>query len=152
MARRALSTLQELVRLEHPSQVERDAAIQRFEYTCEAVWKAAQRYLLEVEGISAGSPKASIRACREVGLLSDDQAAIGLEMIDDRNLTVHTYNEAGLRTSTATSPSMLTCWPCGLRQWRNESNRSGVMCYTDYSSSRAARISLAVVSRRVMTT
>ena len=94
MARRALSTLQELVRLEHPSRVERDAAIQRFEYTCEAVWKAAQRYLLEVEGISAGSPKASIRACREVGFLSDDQAAIGLEMIDDRNLTVHTYNEA----------------------------------------------------------
>ena len=94
IARRALSTLQELVRLEHPSPVERDAAIQRFEYTCEAVWKAAQRYLLEVEGISAGSPKASIRACREVGLLSDDQAAIGLEMIDDRNLTVHTYNEA----------------------------------------------------------
>ncbi len=94
IARRALSTLQELVRLEHPSPVERDAAIQRFEYTCEAVWKAAQRYLLEVEGISAGSPKGSIRACRDVGLLSDDQATIGLEMIDDRNLTVHTYNEA----------------------------------------------------------
>ena len=37
LARRALSTLQELVRLEQPSQVERDAAIQRFEYTCEAV-------------------------------------------------------------------------------------------------------------------
>jgi len=55
IARRALSTLQELVRLEHPSPVERDAAIQRFEYTCEAVWKAAQRYLLEVEGISAGN-------------------------------------------------------------------------------------------------
>ena len=94
IARRALSTLQELVRLEHPSPVERDAAIQRFEYTCEAIWKAAQRYLLEEEGISAGSPKGSIRACRDVGLLSDDQAAIGLEMIDDRNLTVHTYNEA----------------------------------------------------------
>src|SRR6059036_335542 len=94
IARRALSTLQELVRLAPPSRVERDAAIQRFEYTCEAVWKAAQRYLLEVEGINAGSPKGSIRACRDVGLLSDDQATIGLEMIDDRNLTVHTYNEA----------------------------------------------------------
>jgi len=94
IARRALGTLQELVRLAPPSRVERDAAIQRFAYTCEAVWKAAQRYLLEVEGINAGSPKGSIRACRDVGLLSDDQAAIGLEMIDDRNLTVHTYNEA----------------------------------------------------------
>ena len=94
VARRALSTLQELLLLEHPSRVERDAAIQRFEYTCEAIWKAAQRYLLEVEGMSVGSPKGSIRASRDVGLLSDDQAAIGLEMIDDRNLTVHTYNEA----------------------------------------------------------
>ena len=35
MARRALSTLQEVTRLEHPSRIERDAAIQRFEYTCE---------------------------------------------------------------------------------------------------------------------
>jgi nucleotidyltransferase substrate binding protein (TIGR01987 family) len=74
--------------------VERDAAIQRFEYTCEAVWKAAQRYLQEVEGISVGSPKGSIRSSREVGLLTDEQTVIGLEMIDDRNLTVHTYNEA----------------------------------------------------------
>jgi nucleotidyltransferase substrate binding protein (TIGR01987 family) len=94
VARRALSTLQELLLLEHPSPVERDAAIQRFEYTCEAIWKAAQRYLLEEEGISAGSPKGSIRACRDVGLLNDDQATLGLEMIDDRNLTVYTYNEA----------------------------------------------------------
>lgn len=94
MARRALSTLQEVTRLEHPSRIERDAAIQRFEYTCEAVWKAAQRYLQEVEGVSVGSPKGSIRASRDVGLLTDEQTVIGLEMIDDRNLTVHTYNEA----------------------------------------------------------
>ena len=94
VARRALSTLQELLLLAQPSRVERDAAIQRFEYTCEAIWKAAQRYLLEVEGLSVGSPKGSIRASRDVGLLNDEQATVGLEMIDDRNLTVHTYNEA----------------------------------------------------------
>jgi nucleotidyltransferase substrate binding protein (TIGR01987 family) len=94
VARRALSTLQELLLLEQPSRVERDAAIQRFEYTCEAIWKAAQRYLLGVEGLSVGSPKGSIRASRDVGLLNDEQATVGLEMIDDRNLTVHTYNEA----------------------------------------------------------
>jgi nucleotidyltransferase substrate binding protein (TIGR01987 family) len=113
LARRALGTLQELVRLAHPSRVERDAAIQRFEYTCEAVWKAAQRYLLEGEGISAGSPKGSIRACRDVGLLSDDQAAIGLEMIDDRNLTVHTYNEAVAEDIYSHLPryaELLTVW------------------------------------------
>jgi nucleotidyltransferase substrate binding protein (TIGR01987 family) len=93
IARRALGTLQELLLVEHPSRVERDAAIQRFEYTCEAVWKAAQRYLLEEEGLTAGSPKGSMRASRDVGLLSDELATVGLEMIDDRNLTLHTYNE-----------------------------------------------------------
>ncbi|MGE0683363.1 MAG: nucleotidyltransferase substrate binding protein [Candidatus Binatia bacterium] len=68
--------------------------MQRFEYTCEAVWKAAQRYLQEVEGVSVGSPKGSIRVSREVGLISDEQTTLGFEMIDDRNLTVHTYNES----------------------------------------------------------
>ena len=119
IARRALSTLQELVLLEHPSRVERDAAIQRFEYTCEAVWKAAQLYLLEVEGISAGSPKGSIRASRDVGLLSDDQAAIGLEMIDDRNLTVHTYNEAVAEDLYSNLPryaDLLAVWLAAMEQ------------------------------------
>lgn len=94
VARRALGTLQEVLAVAHPSRVERDAAIQRFEYTCEAVWKAAQRYLQEVEGLSIGSPKGSIRASRDVGFITDEQTALGLEMIDDRNLTVHTYNES----------------------------------------------------------
>jgi len=94
VAQHALGTLQEVLAIEGPSQIERDAAIQRFEYTCEAVWKAAQRYLQEVEGLSIGSPKGSIRASREVGLITDERATVGLEMIDDRNLTVHTYNES----------------------------------------------------------
>lgn len=93
-ARRALDTLGELLVLPRPSRVERDAAIQRFEYTFEACWRAAQRYLVVVEGLSPGSPKACVRASREVGLLSDEQAVVALEMVDDRNLTVQTYNEA----------------------------------------------------------
>ena len=94
VARCALGTFQELLAIQYPSRVERDAAMQRFEYTCEAIWKAAQRYLQEVEGISIGSPKGSIRASRDVGLITDEQTILGLEMIDDRNLTVHTYNES----------------------------------------------------------
>jgi nucleotidyltransferase substrate binding protein (TIGR01987 family) len=113
VARRALGTLQELLLLAQPSRVERDAAIQRFEYTCEAIWKAAQRYLLEVEGLSVGSPKGSIRASRDVGLLNDEQATVGLEMIDDRNLTVHTYNETvaeDIYSNLAQYADLLTVW------------------------------------------
>ena len=94
LARKALSTLTELLVTESPSKVERDAAIQRFEYTFEAVCKAAGRYLLVMEGINVGSPKAIVRATREVGIFKDDQTVLALEMVDDRNLTVHTYNEA----------------------------------------------------------
>ena len=94
MARRALTTFLELSDLKSPTTVERDAAIQRFEYTFEAMWKTAQRYLQVREGRAEGSPKGAIRGCREVGLLSNADTTAALAMADDRNLTVHTYNEA----------------------------------------------------------
>lgn len=93
IAQKALVTLRELLVEPEPSKVVRDAAIQRFEYTVEAVWKAAQRYLRDAEGVEAGSPKRVVRAFREVGILTDHEATLALEMVDDRNLTVHTYNE-----------------------------------------------------------
>lgn len=92
IARKALDTLLEI--LGQPrTPIVRDASIQRFEYTFEAVWKAAQLYLRAEESLAAGSPKAAIRISQQVGLLSGPQARIALEMADDRNLTVHTYNE-----------------------------------------------------------
>ena len=56
----AVATLRELAVLAKPTRVERDAAIQRFEYSFEATWKAAQRFLQIMEGIEVGSPKAAI--------------------------------------------------------------------------------------------
>ncbi len=93
-ARRALATLQELSGLPRPEVRDRDAAIKRFEYSFDIVWKTARHYLLNVEGVDQRSPKSVIRAARVAELLSDDQAAAALAMTDDRNLTVHTYNEA----------------------------------------------------------
>jgi nucleotidyltransferase substrate binding protein (TIGR01987 family) len=92
-ARRALATLQELAGIVAPSAIERDAAIQRFEYTFEATWKTAKRYLNIVEGLDAASPKAVIRASLEIGLFDAPTARKAMEMVDDRNLTSHTYNE-----------------------------------------------------------
>ncbi len=92
-AERAQATLAELIGDTAPSKIVRDAAIQRFEYTSEALWRAAQRYLLVVEGVSVTSPKGIARACGESGLLDDEDTELALEMVDDRNLTVHTYNE-----------------------------------------------------------
>lgn len=89
----ALSTLDELLPGDADDDVQRDAAIQRFEYAFETTWKAAQGYLREVEGIDEGSPKSVVRACFRVGVLEEGEAELALGMVDDRNLTVHTYNE-----------------------------------------------------------
>jgi len=94
VAEKALATLRELAFLQDPSPVERDAAIQRFEYTFEAFWKALQAYLREVEGLEGASPKGVIRLAREAGLLGEEEARLALGMVDDRNLTVHTYSES----------------------------------------------------------
>jgi nucleotidyltransferase substrate binding protein (TIGR01987 family) len=94
MARKALGTFEEVMQIESPSSIERDAAIQRFEYTFEAMWKAAKQVLLDIEGVDVASPKGVIRTCREVQLLNEEEAIEALQMVDDRNLTVHTYNEA----------------------------------------------------------
>jgi len=66
---------------------------QRFEYTFEATWKAAQLCLREVEGVEVGSPKRAARAGLQVGLFDEAHTRQVLAMVDDRNLTVHTYNE-----------------------------------------------------------
>ena len=94
LATQALTTLDEILKIKDPSNIERDACIQRFEYCFEAVWKTVKRYLYSVEGLEANSPKSTIRASFELKLLNENQARQTLVMTDDRNLTSHTYNEA----------------------------------------------------------
>ena len=91
-AKRALEALEELMFLTNPSQIEKDASLQRFEYTFEAVWKAAKLFLFEIEGLDEGSPKSVIRACHRIGIFNTEETIAALQMADDRNLTVHTYD------------------------------------------------------------
>lgn len=94
MARRALATLEELTPIVSPTLVERDAAIQRFEYSTEACWKAAQSVLAIQFGLELASPKSVIRASAQNALLTEADARLAMDLVDDRNLTAHTYNEA----------------------------------------------------------
>jgi nucleotidyltransferase substrate binding protein (TIGR01987 family) len=92
-ALRALSTLEEIV--EEPfSIIVRDATIQRFEYTFEALWKFIKEYLKVQEGINVNSPKACFRGLFSAGLLTEGETNKCLEMTDRRNDTSHTYKEA----------------------------------------------------------
>jgi len=90
----AVASLEAVVGHGALSALERDAAILRFQYSLEALWKAAQHLLREREGIETGSPKQTIRACQEAGIVDADLAHRALVIVDDRNLTVHTYNES----------------------------------------------------------
>ena len=119
VADRAVATLRELALCPTPSRIERDAAIQRFEYSFEATSKAAQRFLALIEGIDTGSPKSTIRACRQAGLFSVLQAEHALAMVDDRNLTAHTYNERLAEAIFARSPQHLTTLESWLGRMRS---------------------------------
>lgn len=92
-ARAALATLEDVLR-EPASKIVRDAAIQRFEYTHETVWKAAQVFLAEREGERQNTPKGTLRACFRAGLLDEGEGRLAAEMVDDRNRTSHTYKES----------------------------------------------------------
>jgi nucleotidyltransferase substrate binding protein (TIGR01987 family) len=111
-ALQALAMLDELS--DQPaSSIVRDAAIQRFEYTFEATWKAAQAVLLDRFGIELASPKPVVRTSLENGLLTEEEARIGLAMVDHRNLTAHTYNEELANEIFAQIPSYRLL----LREW-----------------------------------
>lgn len=116
VAQQALASFKELAGKAPATAVERDAALQRFEYTVEAVWKLAQRYLDVVEGLDAGSPKAAVRLCHDAGMLMDEDTASALEMVDDRNLTVHTYNEQLAKQITSRLPTYATLLEAWLAQ------------------------------------
>lgn len=89
---RALKTLDEIIQQSYTIIV-RDAAIQRFEYTFEAVWKLLKVYLKIQEGIVCNSPKRCFRQALQIEILTAEQVAICLMMTDDRNLISHTYVE-----------------------------------------------------------
>jgi len=84
--------------LEAPyTELNRDAAIQRFEFVFELFWKMVKIYLNEWEKISCYSPKSCFR---ELGLAlgySEKDVQLFLKMSDDRNLTAYTYSQSTAR-------------------------------------------------------
>ena len=67
-----------------------DLTVKRFEFTYEMAWKALKRYL-EFLGFEPKSPRATFKEGYSQGLLEDEH--IWLEMIEQRNLSSHIYDE-----------------------------------------------------------
>lgn len=69
----------------------RDGVIQRFEFCTELAWKTIREHLLDMGYTEINSPKAVMKTAFADGLLENEQA--WLDMINDRNLTSHVYDE-----------------------------------------------------------
>ncbi len=89
---KALSQLDKALKEEY-SDIIRDAAIQRFEFTFELFWKLVKTHLNSVEGIDCYSPKSCFRELLPVLLASEGEVEVLLKMSDHRNLTTHVYDE-----------------------------------------------------------
>lgn len=68
----------------------RDSAIKRFELCFELGWKTLKDFLNE-EGIFCRSPRSCLKEAFSMGLIEDGDE--WLSILEDRNLSVHTYNE-----------------------------------------------------------
>lgn len=86
---RANQKLKEASELEL-TEINRDAAIQRFEFTFELAWKTIQEYIRD-QGLDCKSPKSCLRTAAEIDLVENIE--IWFEYLKARNLISHTYNE-----------------------------------------------------------
>lgn len=73
------------------SDIVRDSAIKRFEFTFDLSWKLIKAALEEEKGIKCMSPKECFREAYRQGILDYDD--FWLKMADWRNIAVHTYGE-----------------------------------------------------------
>ena len=89
---RAAKTLVDIL-TEPFSIIVRDATIQRFEYTFEAIWKFLKEYLKQKVGVHVHGPKDVFREIFAAGILTEDETFHLNQIVDYRNLTVHTYKE-----------------------------------------------------------
>jgi nucleotidyltransferase substrate binding protein (TIGR01987 family) len=89
----ALERLEEAVN-KAQTELEIDGAIQRFEFTFEQAWKSLKKFL-EDEGIMCNSPKSCLKEAYAVGFIDNEQ--IWLNMLTDRNKSVHIYDMATSR-------------------------------------------------------
>lgn len=68
-----------------------DATIQRFEFTFELFWKWLKEFFYQ-EGVPTHTPREVLKEAFLQGFIKNE--SLWLNMLQDRNLTVHTYDDA----------------------------------------------------------
>lgn len=82
----------------------RDAAIQRFEFCFELAWKVIQERA-RAEGLDCQSPKGCLKLAYKNGWIAEEAGWV--VMLEDRNRTAHTYDEALAKDVYRRFPSYL---------------------------------------------
>lgn len=88
--RSAFARLKEAIPEVH-NQLEKDGAIQRFEFVFELVWKTLKDYTEDKGRMDAASPKDAFRVAADVGLIEDPLP--WFEFLKYRNEAAHLYDE-----------------------------------------------------------
>ena len=87
---KAYLLLEQSMSITNLSDIERAGLIQFFEMTYELAWKLIKDFLQE-EGFAVNSPKDAFKQAFQSALVKDGH--VWMDALDDRNLTVHTYDE-----------------------------------------------------------
>ena len=87
---KAYLLLEKATSIDNPSNIERAGLIYFFEMTFDLAGKLVRNFLQE-EGFTVNSPKDAFKQAFQSELIQDGH--IWMDAIDDRNLTVHTYDE-----------------------------------------------------------
>jgi len=88
--KKAFNYLVNALAINNPSETERAGIIQFYEIAFELAWKTLKDLLTE-EGFIVKSPRDAIKIAFQAGYIMDGHT--WLEALEDRNLTVHTYDE-----------------------------------------------------------
>lgn len=92
---KALNRLKEALERDQSDDIVLDAVIQRFEFTYELSWKLIKAYMSYSGIADVKTPRQAFKEAFAAGLI--DEGDVWLEMLDDRNLTSHTYDQSTAR-------------------------------------------------------
>ena len=82
--------------------LDRDGAIQRFEFSYELAWKTMKR-ILQHQGIIVNNPRATFREAALQGLINNPEQ--WFVFLEKRNQTVHVYDEDVAKEIFASLPA-----------------------------------------------
>lgn len=90
--KKAYLKLEDFIQNDDKSEMSRAAIIHAFECTFELWWKMLQRHLEKIGTLEEYGPNAVIKKAFQYGVIEKGQE--WMDMLRDRNLTSHTYNES----------------------------------------------------------